>query len=281
MTENTDEDHVDNTLPEKLPDEIIITKDTATIYTNQETENMEVHHHPDLHHKKKNFKEYFLEFLMIFLAVTLGFFSENIREYSAEKSRAKEMAVSLINDLEKDTVEIDHAIYHMKYMVRNADTVMTELDKPRPMCNDTLLFRNVEGLLHYDFFDPTMGTYEQIKNSGALRYFPQSIASKMTYYEVDKNYILKITDGDLDYYRRSLLPFSEKISNPRFLEALNNKTKYTGPSFNPPLDHETEDLLYKKAFHIKLAYNHQIRIMGNHEKLAIDLMDALQKEYHF
>ncbi len=31
---------------------------------------MEVHHHPDLHHKPKKWKEYFLEFLMIFLAVT-------------------------------------------------------------------------------------------------------------------------------------------------------------------------------------------------------------------
>ena len=36
-------------------------------------QDMEVHHHPDLHHKRKKFKEYFLEFLMIFLAVTLGF----------------------------------------------------------------------------------------------------------------------------------------------------------------------------------------------------------------
>ena len=39
---------------------------------------MEVHHHP--HVEKKNFKQYFLEFLMIFLAVTLGFFAENVRE---------------------------------------------------------------------------------------------------------------------------------------------------------------------------------------------------------
>jgi len=36
---------------------------------------MEVHRHPDV--EKKRFKEYFLEFLMIFLAVTLGFFAEN------------------------------------------------------------------------------------------------------------------------------------------------------------------------------------------------------------
>ena len=40
---------------------------------------MEVHHHRDLHHKKKNVKEYFLEFLMIFLAVTMAFIGENMR----------------------------------------------------------------------------------------------------------------------------------------------------------------------------------------------------------
>ena len=33
---------------------------------------MEVHYYPQV--EKKNFKEYFLEFLMIFLAVTMGFF---------------------------------------------------------------------------------------------------------------------------------------------------------------------------------------------------------------
>jgi hypothetical protein len=46
---------------------------------------MEVHHHSGMHHKKKNFKEYFLEFLMIFLAVTLGFFAENLRESQVQK----------------------------------------------------------------------------------------------------------------------------------------------------------------------------------------------------
>ena len=44
-----------------------------------QTSNMEVHHHPNLHHTGKHWKEYFLEFLMIFLAVTLWFFAENIR----------------------------------------------------------------------------------------------------------------------------------------------------------------------------------------------------------
>src|SRR5437764_8657377 len=51
-----------------------------------EIETMEVHHHP--HVEKKNFKEYFLEFLMIFLAVTMGFVAENLREHFTESKSA-------------------------------------------------------------------------------------------------------------------------------------------------------------------------------------------------
>ena len=51
---------------------------------------MEVHHHP--HVEKKGFKEYFLEFLMIFLAVTLGFFAETLREKISENTQAKKFA---------------------------------------------------------------------------------------------------------------------------------------------------------------------------------------------
>jgi len=66
------------------------------------TENMEVHHHPDMHHKKKNFKKYFLEFVMIFLAVTLGFFAEQIREGFVQRSEEKEYIQSFYEDLSSD-----------------------------------------------------------------------------------------------------------------------------------------------------------------------------------
>jgi hypothetical protein len=50
---------------------------------------MEVHHHAN-HGDKKNWKSYFWEFLMLFLAVTLGFFVENQREHYIEHVRAKD-----------------------------------------------------------------------------------------------------------------------------------------------------------------------------------------------
>ena len=66
MEENTGKEQFDNqanSLSAIPSDEIITVKDTETIYPIQEKENMEVHHHPDIHHKPKEWKEYFLEFL--------------------------------------------------------------------------------------------------------------------------------------------------------------------------------------------------------------------------
>lgn len=69
---------------------------------------MEVHHHPKV--EKKNFKEYFLEFVMIFLAVTMGFIAENIREHINESEQGKQYVQSLIEDLESDTARMDDII---------------------------------------------------------------------------------------------------------------------------------------------------------------------------
>ena len=48
---------------------------------------MEVHHK---HHIPKKITEYFTEFLMLFTAVTLGFFAENYREHSLIEAKMKE-----------------------------------------------------------------------------------------------------------------------------------------------------------------------------------------------
>jgi hypothetical protein len=62
------------------------------------SQNIEVHHHPDVHHKRKKIKEYFLEFLMIFLAVTMGFFAESLRKHVNENSKENEYINSFSNN---------------------------------------------------------------------------------------------------------------------------------------------------------------------------------------
>ena len=71
---------------------------------------MEVHHHPDIHHKRKKFHKYFLEFLMIFLAVTLGFFAESLRENISDGQKEHEYMQSLLNNLRTDSLKMEYTI---------------------------------------------------------------------------------------------------------------------------------------------------------------------------
>src|ERR1700753_3798685 len=75
-----------------------------------QTENMEVHHHPQLEHKPKPWKEYLLEGLMIFLAVTMGFFADSLREHITNNEKEKQVIASLVSDLKKDTAKLNHII---------------------------------------------------------------------------------------------------------------------------------------------------------------------------
>ncbi len=69
---------------------------------------MEVHHHP--HVEKKNFKEYLLEGLMIFLAVSMGFIAEQIREHFTEKETERKYVESYLEDLKSDRLRFDRII---------------------------------------------------------------------------------------------------------------------------------------------------------------------------
>lgn len=65
---------------------------------------MEVHHHPHIPKHAKPWKEYLLEGLMIFVAVTLGYGAENIREHYVETKKALISAKNLYVDVTYDSI---------------------------------------------------------------------------------------------------------------------------------------------------------------------------------
>src|SRR5690242_2813587 len=85
---------------------------------------MEVHHHTHHTHEKRNWKSYFWEFLMLFLAVTLGFFVENQREHYIEDKRAKEFSKSLIEDMQNDKVAVQTQIKSAAMYISIVDSLL-------------------------------------------------------------------------------------------------------------------------------------------------------------
>jgi hypothetical protein len=135
---------------------------------------MEVHHHPDLHHKKKNFKEYFLEFLMVFLAVTMGFIAENLREHITESHQEKDYAKELYAELKDDSTVVANIISgrlakenDMDYVSRYfKDSSLTQMPREFYPAFTTCLY-----LINSYAFEPKDGILSQLRSTGSLRYF--------------------------------------------------------------------------------------------------------------
>jgi hypothetical protein len=157
-----------------IPSSAEVKEETPTSVTQPQTEPMEVQKHPHhvMHSKKWN--EYLLEFFMLFLAVFLGFVAENIRENISEKSQAEELAKSLYKDVYSDSIIIHQRIQgrlekedYIKYFVRYvSDSDLVNLS-PNFYPAFTSTFISTLTMI----FQPKDGILNQLRNSGALRYF--------------------------------------------------------------------------------------------------------------
>ncbi len=160
---------------------------------------MEVHHHPNV--EKKNFKEYFLEFVMIFLAVTLGFFAETLREKITEHTLAKEYAESLVKNLEADTEQLHAYRDYYANANNNVDTLLQLLakDDAAKIPTGELYWYGLFGGAH-GYFTPNDATLQQIKSTGAMRYFKTSNASAMADYDQLCRNMATMQEADRNLY---------------------------------------------------------------------------------
>ncbi|HET9745615.1 MAG TPA: hypothetical protein VFP97_07880, partial [Chitinophagaceae bacterium] len=89
---------------------------------------MEIHHYahtsdPGLHRGKKKWTHYFWEFLMLFLAVFCGFLAEYQLEHTIEHKRERQFMISLVEDIEKDVINMENEIRFSKIQYENLDSL--------------------------------------------------------------------------------------------------------------------------------------------------------------
>lgn len=135
---------------------------------------MEVHHPHHLTHKKK-WSEYILEFIMLFTALTLGFFAENLREGITEKHKAIESVQNLYKDLIKDSISYENILFTR----RNQDScfkIISDYYEEGKLEKKIPLLYVAHSNLTYRLM-PIMNTMalDQIKNSGTLNYIEDNL----------------------------------------------------------------------------------------------------------
>jgi hypothetical protein len=139
-------------------------------FANQSSiENMEVHHHPDLQHRPKPWKEYLLEFLMIFLAVTMGFFAERIRENIGENDKEKQYMISMLEDLKADTANLNEGIRYWNYVITSIDSLTNSIKDETFEKNTNKFYKQVAKTNTFRRIKYNNRTVNELISSGNIR----------------------------------------------------------------------------------------------------------------
>ena len=160
---------------------------------------MEVHHHPDIHHKPKKWKEYFLEFLMIFLAVTLGFIAENLRAHLTERAKEKQYIEGFIRNLKDDTASLGHVIESDRRQVKGIDSMLmlSHVNMAIDSSRKPFFYYVIKYCYNSSSFKSNDATLQQLKSAGDYRLIEKDhVADSLTKYDGDIHYIY----GEGDYY---------------------------------------------------------------------------------
>jgi hypothetical protein len=153
---------------------------------------MEVHAHT--HTARKKWTHYFWEFLMLFLAVSLGFYAENLREGILHKKEVKTHMSSLVTDLQTDVVLFDSVIDRNSYGALMSDSLIELLHSD--ITNTTDIYfaaRTVTANLGYYYTNSK--SFDQLKSSGLLRYIkPRQLLDSIGNYYVSFQWLANQTD---------------------------------------------------------------------------------------
>ena len=171
---------------------------------------MEVHHHA--HTPRKKWTHYFWEFLMLFLAVFCGFMAENMREHIIEHKRTKLYAKQFYDELVLDTTKLSQGIWISSVKYARCDSILATLKRGLASeANWKELYYQAAAFDVYNVITFHDASFEQIKNSGSLRYFTNdSIVLSIQEYINAKDYIKYYQTGLTNYYDTRISPFVER-----------------------------------------------------------------------
>ena len=252
---------------------------------------MEVHHpHHPTH--KKNWSEYIIEFVMLFAAVTLGFFAENVREHKIMNERKDQNLFSILQDLKQDSIFIESTIKYSDDGIRYFQKLKAKLYE----FHDNKLSENEFIKFTMDNIDSSFvnqtvflnsSSYKNMIATGNLTYVEsKDLKWKLSNYYETWNKRIEVNGDEIDnvnnYFYREHLPIRKTYFN-NILESSNadiQKANYKRFYFDVKLIREKlidENLIIQTNVMLNKVedYNRKIKIFKNFND---ELLEILSKK---
>ncbi len=249
---------------------------------------MEVHHHP--HVEKKHFKEYFLEFVMIFLAVTLGFFAENLRETIKDNKEINEDIRSVVEDLNSDVAHFNAILNTDTYSYTSADSLLSLLHNNISNTPQIYLYARAVTANIGNFYANSK-TFDQMKGSGMLKLIhPRSLLDSLSLYYItfqflsQQDYLVKLK---LDaVHKDNYLLFDNYVFSQMKIvfDSINKShTAVELPAGHPALlsaDYKTVNQVALNYYYLAATERFDCILAERQKVLALRLIELIKNKYH-
>ena len=244
---------------------------------------MEVHHHSPSPRKK--WTHYFWEFLMLFLAVTLGFFVENQREHYIEHQREKQYIRTLIEDLKSDTAQLAISIAERMQKENMIDSLVFSLNSTGAPKQGSSIYYWGYSVLRPSRFIENDRTIQQLKNAGNMRLIRKiQISDSIMAYDHQIKRLQEIISEENDI-RIQFRQFAKKLFDGNILfSIIDTETPVIHrPPGNPALANDDKATI--NEFLVTLQMTQHVMRIGRRSQdrlktMATDLIAFLKKEYH-
>lgn len=248
--------------------------------THQSPTPMEVHHHPQLEHNPKPWKEYLLEGFMIFIAVMMGFVAENIREDISNKEHVRHLTGQLVRDLKADAGQINLNYQGVADMMKSNDTLFAMLQQPIAKIDFKKLQLLIANAHSIYLFHPSMGAIGAIKNEIHLKQFANSkMIGFIADYERHIELAHTIQDILMQYQRAYLDPFLSSHFTPANLDnSFSDKPTLTSQMRNLTQADLTQ--LAANMVLIKISLREQLRDSNYIKDNVMNMLKYIKEQYH-
>ena len=201
---------------------------------------------------------YFLEFTMIFLAVTLGFIADSIRERLEDRSKEKQYIIGFIHNLKEDTLNLKYVIERGKRQVKGIDSMLTLAHADMAIDSNRRLFYYYFFTYCYSksTFESNDATLQQLKSTGDYGLIEkEQVAASLAKFDSD----LQSIYAQGDYYELYFKEILSRIDEVADVTVLGD-TAYVnkGKMLNKPFPHlrieeGQQTTLFNKLFVFKLV----------------------------
>lgn len=242
---------------------------------------MEVHNNNQT--PRKGFGRYVWEFIILFLAVALGFFVENLRKQNTDQKKERQYISSFLADIKADISDIDKNTRLRNARYSQLDSIIILLREKKIFGHENDLYFFGKMATRGVMFSPNERSINQLKSPGILSLIrSQDVADTILSYHESVEAVMREQQQETEK-AKLIYPFLAKIFDPyEFDKMTSAEGGITRPLSNPFLRNADGEVLADFSFYVqeyKAGIKNTIGLLRKLQVKGKRVIEFLEKEY--